>query len=133
MIVDSSALAAILWNEPDAPVFAAAIDAASNRRMSAGTYLEIAILVDARRNPIASRRIDELIAEAAISIEPVTAEQARVARQAYRDFGKGSRHPAQLNFGDCFAYALAKQLREPLLFKGNNFIHTDIVPAIQAR
>ena len=133
MIVDSSALAAILWNEPDAPVFAAAIDAASNRRMSAGTYLEIAILVDARRNPIASRRIDELIAEAAISIEPVTAEQARIARQAYRDFGKGSRHPAQLNFGDCFAYALAKQLREPLLFKGNNFIHTDIVPAIQAR
>ena len=133
MIVDSSALAAILWNEPDAPVFAAAIDAASNRRMSAGTYLEIAILVDARRNPIASRRIDELIAEAAISIEPVTAEQARIARQAYRDFGKGSRHPAQLNFGDCFSYALAKELREPLLFKGNDFIHTDIVPAIQAR
>ena len=133
MIVDSSALAAILWNEPDAPVFAAAIDAASNRRMSAGTYLEIAILVDARRNPIASRRIDELIAEAAISIEPVTAEQARIARQAYRDFGKGSRHPAQLDFGDCFSYALAKELREPLLFKGNDFIHTDIVPAIQAR
>ena len=133
MIVDSSALAAILWNEPDAPVFAAAIDAASNRRMSAGTYLEIAILVDARRNPIASRRIDELIAEGAISIEPVTAEQARIARQAYRDFGKGSRHPAQLDFGDCFSYALAKELREPLLFKGNDFIHTDIVPAIQAR
>jgi len=133
VIVDSSALAAILWNEPDAPVFAAAIDAASNRRMSAGTYLEIAILVDARRNPIASRRIDELIAEAAISIEPVTAEQARIARQAYRDFGKGSRHPAQLDFGDCFSYALAKELREPLLFKGNDFIHTDIVPAIQAR
>ena len=133
MIVDSSALAAILWNEPDAPVFAAAIDAASNRRMSAGTYLEIAILVDARRNPIASRPIDELIAEAAISIEPVTAEQARIARQAYRDFGKGSRHPAQLDFGDCFSYALAKELREPLLFKGNDFIHTDIVPAIQAR
>jgi len=133
VIVDSSALAAILWNEPDAPVFAAAIDAASNRRMSAGTYLEIAILVDARRNPIASRRLDELIAEAGISVEPVTAEQARIAQQAYRDFGKGSRHPAQLNFGDCFAYALAKQLREPLLFKGNNFIHTDIVPAIQAR
>ena len=133
MIVDSSALAAILWNEPDAPVFAAAIDAASNRRMSAGTYLEIAILVDARRNPIASRPIDELIAEAAISIEPVTAEQARIARPAYRDFGKGSRHPAQLDFGDCFSYALAKELREPLLFKGNDFIHTDIVPAIQAR
>ncbi len=130
MIVDSSALVAILWSEPDAHVFAAAIDAAANRRMSAGTYLEIAIVIDARRNPVASRRLDELIAEAAISIEPVTAEQARIARQAYRDFGKGSRHPAQLNFGDCFGYALAKELREPLLFKGNDFIHTDIVPAV---
>jgi ribonuclease VapC len=130
VIVDSSALVAILWSEPDAPVFAGAIGAASNRRMSAGTYLEIAIVVDARRNPIASRRLDEFIAEAAISIEPVTAEQAHIARQAYRDFGKGSRHPAQLNFGDCFAYALAKKLREPLLFKGNDFIHTDIVSAI---
>ena len=87
-------------------------------------------MIDAKRNPIASRRLDELIAEAAISIEPVTAEQARIARQAYRDFGKGSRHPAQLNFGDCFAYALAKELREPLLFKGNDFIHTDVVPAV---
>ena len=130
MIVDSSALVAILWDEPDAAVFAAAIDAAPDRRMSAGTYLELAIVVDARRNPVASRRIDECISEAAISIEPVTAEQAGIAREAYRDFGRGSRHPAQLNFGNCFAYALAKDLREPLLFKGNDFIHTDVVPAI---
>jgi ribonuclease VapC len=130
VIVDSSALVAILWNEPDAAAFARAIDAASVRRISAGTYIELGIVVDAKRNPVASRRIDEFISEAAISIEPVTESQARTAREAYCDFGKGSRHPAQLNFGDCFAYALAKAFREPLLFKGNDFTHTDVTRAI---
>jgi ribonuclease VapC len=130
VIVDSSALVAILWSEPDAAVFAEALDAAPVRRISAGTYIELGIVIDAKRNPVASRRIDELISEAAISIEPVTEGQARLAREAYRDFGKGSRNPAQLNFGDCFAYALAKEMREPLLFKGNDFGHTDITRAI---
>jgi len=75
-------------------------------------------------------RFDEFFKEANISVEPVTLEQARLAREAYRDFGKGSGHPAKLNFGDCFAYALAKATGEPLLFKGDDFIHTDISSAL---
>jgi ribonuclease VapC len=129
MIVDTSALIAILRDEPDAPVFAIAIENASQRRMPAANFLEAAVVIDGSRDPVASRRFDELIAEAGIVIEPVTEAQARIAREAYRDFGKGSGHPAQLNFGDCFAYALAKATGEPLLFKGNDFIHTDITPA----
>ncbi len=85
-------------------------------------------MIDGSRDPIASRRFDDLVREAALSIESVTEDQMRIARGAYRDFGKGSGHPAQLNFGDCFAYALAKETGEPLLFKGNDFIHTDIIP-----
>jgi len=129
VIVDSSALVAILWNEPDATVFASALDGARVRRISAGTYIELGIVIDARSNPVASRRLDELLLNAAISIEPVTERQAYIARDAYRDFGKGSRHPAQLNFGDCFAYALVKEFSEPLLFKGNDFSRTDLMPA----
>jgi ribonuclease VapC len=83
-------------------------------------------VIDASRDPIATRRFDDFIKAANISIEPVTATQAQIARGAYRDFGKGSGHPAKLNFGDCFAYALAKESCEPLLFKGGNFAHTDI-------
>jgi ribonuclease VapC len=81
---------------------------------------------------IATRRFDDFITEANIIIEPVTEIQARFARDAYRDFGNGSGHPAKLNFGDCFAYALAKTSGEPLLFKGNHFVHTDIVSALPA-
>jgi len=94
--------------------------------MSAANYLEAAVVIDGSRDPIASRRFDELMKEAQISIEPFTAEQARIAREAYRDFGEGSGHAASLNFGDCFAYALAKSTDEPLLFKGDDFTHTDI-------
>jgi ribonuclease VapC len=83
-------------------------------------------VIDGSRDPVASRRFDDLMSEADILVAPVTEKQARIARDAYRDFGKGSGQPAQLNFGDCFAYALAKDLREPLLFKGSDFIHTDI-------
>ena len=86
-------------------------------------------MIDGSRDPIASRRFDDLLRVGEFSIEPVTEEQARIAREAYRDFGKGSRHPAQLNFGDCFAYGLAKVTGEPLLFKGNDFSRTDIAPA----
>lgn len=81
------------------------------------------------RSPIASRKFDDFFREASFTVEAVTAEQAQVAREAYRDFGKTSGHPARLNFGDCFAYALAKVMREPLLFKGQDFSHTDIVSA----
>jgi ribonuclease VapC len=97
--------------------------------VSAANFVETALVIDGSRDPIASRRFDDLVKEARIAIEPVTEAQARIAREAYRDFGKGSGHPAKLNFGDCFAYALAKTTGEPLLFKGDDFIHTDIIPA----
>lgn len=129
MIIDTSALIAILRREPDARSFTDAIDSARTRRLSAGTYVEAAVVIDSNRDPVLSRRFDELIDSAGIVIEPVTETQARLAREAYRDFGKCSGHPAALNLGDCFAYALAKDRREPLLFKGNDFAQTDITPA----
>ena len=86
-------------------------------------------MIDGSRDAVASRRLDDLFREARLAIEPVTADQARIAREAYRDFGKGSGHPAKLNFGDCFAYALAKSTGEPLLFKGRDFGYTDIARA----
>ena len=129
MILDTSAVIAILRNEPEAPLFARLIEQSTSRRISAVSYVESAAVIDSSRDPIASRRFDDFIREAGISVEPVTASQALLARNAYRDFGKGSRHRAQLNFGDCFAYALAKESGEPLLFKGNDFRHTDISAA----
>lgn len=130
MIVDTSALLAILRAEPEARPCAQAIERSSVRRISAGSFLEAAIVIDSSRDPIASRRLDDLLHAASIVVEPVTEEQVRMGRDAYRDFGKGSGHPAQLNFGDCFAYALAKTMREPLLFKGTDFAHTDVTPAL---
>jgi ribonuclease VapC len=130
MIVDTSALLAILRDEPEAEVCARAIESSAVRRVSAGNFVEAAVIIDASRDPIASRRFDDLLKEAHIAVEPVTEAQARIAREAYRDFGKGSGHPARLNFGDCFAYALAKATGEPLLFKGNDFAQTDINSAI---
>jgi ribonuclease VapC len=130
MIIDSSALIAILRDEPDALVYARAIAAATQRRLSAVNFVEAAAVIDGSRDPIASRRFDDFVSEAGISIEPVTENQARIAREAYRDFGKGSGHPAKLNFGDCFAYALAKSLREPLLYKGKDFLRTDIASSL---
>jgi ribonuclease VapC len=132
LIIDTSALLAILRAEPEAPAFARAIEDARDRRMSAANLLEAAIVLDMSRDPIASYRLDELIAAANISVEAVTAEQAKIGRAAYRDFGTGSGHPAQLNFGDCFAYALAKVAGGPLLFKGTDFSHTDLRPALPA-
>lgn len=130
MIVDTSALIAILRDEPEAETIAAALAAAQAPRISAANYLETAIVIDASHDPIASRHVDDLFTKARLVIEPVTAEQAAIARAAYRDFGKGRGHPAQLNFGDCFAYALAKSAGEPLLFKGEDFSRTDLVPAV---
>ena len=131
MIIDASALIAILRDEPEAAACAQAIEAASGRRISAANFLEAAIVIDASRDPISSRRFDDLLREARIVIEPVTEAQARIAREAYRDYGRGSSHPARLNFGDCFAYALARDSGEPLLFKGDDFAHTDVTPALK--
>jgi len=130
MIIDTSALVAILRDEPQAEICARAIESASVRRVSAVNFVEAAVVIDGSRDPIASRRFDDLLREAQIRTEPVTEIQARLARDAYRDFGKGSGHSARLNFGDCFAYALAKTTGEPLLFVGAEFRHTDIIPAI---
>jgi len=93
--------------------------------MSAVSYVEAGAVVDNNRNPVLSRRLDDLLRDVGIGVEPVTLNQARIAREAYRDFGKG-RHRAGLNLGDCFAYALAKEKGEPLLFKGDDFCYTDI-------
>jgi ribonuclease VapC len=126
MIIDTSAIIAILRDEPEAAFCVRAIADASNRRVSAVNYVEAAVVIDASGDPIASRRVDDLFKTAQITIEAVTETHAQIARGAYRDFGKGSGHPAKLNFGDCFAYALAKYRGEPLLFKGSDFTHTDI-------
>nr|WP_246301159.1 type II toxin-antitoxin system VapC family toxin [Microbacterium immunditiarum] len=105
-----------------------AMASANRRLMSAATYVEASVVIDARQNPVASRLFDELFDD--IEIVPATAEQARIAREAYRDYGRGSGHPARLNFGDCFSYALATERREPLLYVGGDFAHTDIRSAL---
>lgn len=128
MIVDSSAVIAILRDEKEAPAMAQAMDRAKTCRVSAVSYVEAAIVIDGGRSPVASRRFDDFMRESQITVETVTLQQAQIAREAYRDFGKG-RHRAGLNFGDCFAYALAKVTGDPLLFKGDDFRHTDIEPA----
>jgi ribonuclease VapC len=132
VIIDSSALIAILRAEPEASEMAHAIQSAQDRRISSANWLETAVVIDASRDPVASRHFDELVQTAELHVEPVTSDQARIARDAYRDFGKGSGHKAGLNFGDCFAYALAKTSGQALLFKGNDFGHTDITPALPA-
>jgi len=131
MIVDSSALVAILKREPERAAFSALLETVKDIKASAATYFETCIVIDSSRQPGASRMLDDLIEMSRIGIEPVTAEQARIARQAYRDYGKGSGHPANLNFGDCFSYALARDKREPLLYKGDDFVHTDLRSAAE--
>ena len=128
MIVDSSAIVAVLKQEPEAASFAALMADDPRVRISAANYVEAGVVID-RAGPVASRGLDQFIDDAQSSIEPVSARQAEVARQAYRDFGKGSGHPAGLNFGDCFAYALAVESGEPLLYKGDDFVHTGIAAA----
>lgn len=128
MILDTSAIVAILRDEPEAAVMAQALERAEGCCVSAVSYVEAAVVIDSGRSPVSSRRFDDFFRQAKIVIESVSPEQAKIAREAYRDFGKG-RHRAGLNFGDCFAYALAKEKGEPLLFKGDDFCHTDIEPA----
>ncbi len=129
MFVDTSALIAILFAEPDAATYAEAIFDANSCRISAGSYVELFVVLERQGNASTVQQAEMLLARGNITVEPVTVEHGHVARQAFRDFGKG-KHKAGLNFGDCFAYALAKVTGEPLLFKGRDFVRTDIVPAI---
>ena len=125
MIVDTSAILAILFREPDAEHYATAIALASPRRMSVATLVEATMVLESRGGVAAGYELDAFLEEAEIELEPVTPEQAQAARRAWRRFGKGH-HPAGLNFGDCFVYALAQAAREPLLFKGQDFALTDV-------
>ncbi|HEY0511974.1 MAG TPA: type II toxin-antitoxin system VapC family toxin [Thermoanaerobaculia bacterium] len=128
MVVDTSALLAILLDEPERRTFNEAIEAAESRRMSAATFVEVSIVIESRFGAEGVRDLDLFIERAGIGLTPVDAEQAQMARRAYSQFGKG-RHRAGLNYGDCFAYALAMVLGEPLLYKGDDFGRTDVVPS----
>jgi ribonuclease VapC len=130
MVVDSSAVLAILLGEDDAAIYAGAIESADECRMSAVNWLETAIRIDLGGDPIASNAFDDFMREAGIVVEPVDFEQVQIARGANRAYGKGTTHPARLDFGDCFAYALAKLASEPLLFKSSDFAQTDLIPAV---
>jgi ribonuclease VapC len=132
MIVDSSAIISILKHEDGWQEFAGKLDSAARCAISAATYLELSIVVERWKNPALSRRLDEIIEEFEIETLPFTFEQAQIARQAYRDYGKGSGHPAKLNFGDCFSYALARDKRELILYKGDDFGHTNLRSALTA-
>lgn len=129
MIVDTSALLAILQAEPESRLFAEAIEAVSRPTLSVVSFVEASMVLDTRHGAEGRDRLDRVIRESRMEIAPVDLEQAQIAREAFRDFGKG-RHPARLNFGDCFAYALARQRGEPLLFKGDDFARTDIRSAV---
>ena len=126
MIVDASVLIAILGGEDDGPELLELLIRADRPKMSAATFLEAGLVIDGRTSPQQRRRLDDLMRMARIEIVPFDADQAHVARVAYQDFGRGSGHPARLNVGDCFAYALATVNGEPLLFKGDDFATTGV-------
>jgi ribonuclease VapC len=130
MIVDTSAIVAILREEPEARSFSTTLYKERPTCMSAANYLEAAIVIDGARDAVASARLDIVLDRLSVEILPVTKSQAKLARQAYRDFGKGSGHKAQLNFGDCFAYALAAESGEPLLYKGDDFAHAGLARVV---
>ena len=128
MIIDTSALVAILDQEPEADRIVRTLASSPERTLSAANLVEVGIVMQARRGDDGARDLDLLLAKLRIDIAAVTASQADIARKAFRRYGRG-RHPANLNFGDCFAYALAKDKSAPLLFKGNDFRQTDVVVA----
>lgn len=130
MIVDSSAIVAILLEEPHGDRCLDLLTTNPGARMSAATYLETSIVVDSRQWPDTPDPLDFTLNRAGIIVVPFTPEQARLARRAYQRYGKGSGHRARLNFGDCFAYALSVHSGEPLLFVGEDFTHTDVLPAL---
>jgi ribonuclease VapC len=129
MILDTSALAAILFGEPEAERYVRIIHRAERCLISVANWVELTLVVESQLGPDAGRQCDAFLRRAGIVIEPVSVEQGQLARQAFLDFGKG-RHPAGLNFGDCFAYALAKVTGDALLFKGDDFARTDLVAAM---
>ncbi len=130
MIVDTSALAAVVFRESTAEQIHTVLVDSPQNRMSAASYVELGVVADSRLGPEDRHRVDRLLTTYGIAVEPVTVEQAFVAREAYRDFGRGSGHPARLNYGDVFSYALASVTGEPLLFVGDDFTHTDVVPGL---
>lgn len=125
MVLDTSAILAILQNEPERRKFNEAIETAETRSLSTASFVECSMILESRYGADGVRDLDLFIAKAQVSLVSVDEEQADLARRAFRKYGKG-RHPAGLNFGDCFSYALARALDEPLLFKGNDFTQTDI-------
>ena len=125
MVIDTSALVAVLLNEPGAPRISEAIELASVRLLSVANFLEAAMVIESRKGEAAGRELDLALYRATIDVVPVDQDQAEIARLAWRRYGKG-RHAAGLNYGDCFAYALARQRRLPLLFRGDDFVRTDI-------
>jgi len=129
MIVDTSAALAVVLGEPGFEVFASAISGSGTRRISAASFLEASIVAETRAGDRGLRQFDSFIRESELAVESVTHEHALIAREGFSKYGKG-RHPAGLNFGDCFAYALAKSTGEPLLFKGEDFRQTDVLPAL---
>ncbi|APH02851.1 type II toxin-antitoxin system VapC family toxin [Janibacter indicus] len=130
MIVDTSVLVCIHDGEPEARRYLEVLLDEPSPRISAGSLLEASIVLDARQPLRTSRRLDRLVADLRLDVVPVDEQQVTAARAAYRDYGKGSGHAAGLNFGDCFAYALAATTGEPLLFKGDDFTHTDVLPVV---
>ncbi|HNV16133.1 MAG TPA: type II toxin-antitoxin system VapC family toxin [Dermatophilaceae bacterium] len=126
MILDSSAVCAIVLKEAEALAYSNAASEAESVRMAAPTFVEAAMVIDGKGRPELTRSFDEVLDWLHVEIAPFTERQARLAREAFRDFGRGSGHRARLNLGDCFAYALAKDVGEPLLYKGDDFVHTDV-------
>ncbi|MCO6393342.1 PIN domain-containing protein [Aliihoeflea aestuarii] len=131
MVVDTSAIVAILRAEDEAEAFALALGTARGAVMGASTYLEAGLVMTNDKSPRGLERLNILIDKADIEIVPTTPDEAIIGIAAHRNYGKGTGHPAKLNFGDCFSYALAKSRNLPLLFKGDDFIHTDIEPAVK--
>jgi ribonuclease VapC len=131
MVIDTSAMLAILLDEPERRAFVQAIERDPTRLMSVANFVECSLVLETRFGVEGLRDLDLFIARAQVTHVPVDVDQAFVARQAYRKFGKG-RHAAALNFGDCFAYALSRTHAEPLLFKGADFALTDVEQAIEA-
>lgn len=132
MVIDTSALLAILQDEPERRAFNEAIEAAASRAISVASWVEVSMVIETRTGAEGLRDLDLFVDRARIEITPVDVEQGKAARRAFSRFGKG-RHPAGLNYGDCFAYALASHLGEPLLFKGEDFGKTDVTPASSPR
>lgn len=130
MIIDTSVLAAIAFGEPEAPAFVAALQADRHPKISAATVVEAGLVIGRATGVAGPSRLDALLASLRVEVVAFTPEQARLARLAHQSYGRGSGHRAKLNLGDCFSYALSIDAGEPLLFKGDDFVHTDVIAAL---